>query len=360
MQHSHLLSSVESTSRVGLVSIIIPLYNCEKYIHQALQSALQQTYKNIEIIVVNDGSRDKSRKIVENFSDSRIIIIDKLNAGLAAARNTGISKATGEYIGFLDADDFWHETKVASHLEHFQKKQNVGASFSFSQFCDEKGKILDIFQIGQINNIKAKDIFLKNPIGNGSTMFLRKKLVDELAYKESKEGPLCFFNPSLRQNEDVECWLRIALQTSYLIEGIPAVLTFYRINTLGLSANMSAQYAAWKQSVEILRNCNPKFIDTYFISARTYYLRYLARRAFASRKKKDALFLFSKSIKLNPLVIIFDFKRTITTALAILLLLILPPKVLGFMEGISMKVVSYYQKKKIQRLEAVYLREINE
>lgn len=90
------------------ISIIVPVFNCEKYIEKNLKSILNQKYKNIEIIVVNDGSTDNTFNIVKNISnhDSRVIVINKENEGVSVARNTGIQYSTGEYIGFVDADDF--------------------------------------------------------------------------------------------------------------------------------------------------------------------------------------------------------------------------------------------------------------
>lgn len=98
------------------VSIIIPVYGVEKYISQCLESVINQSYENIEIIVVNDGTKDNSMKIVEEYLlDERIKIINKENGGLASARNRGIEEATGEYIYFLDSDD-WIEVNTIEVL----------------------------------------------------------------------------------------------------------------------------------------------------------------------------------------------------------------------------------------------------
>ena len=90
------------------ISIIIPVYNVEKYLKTCLDSVINQTYQNLEIILVNDGSTDNSGKICEEYkrTNSRIILIHKKNEGLSAARNTGLGIATGEYISFLDSDDY--------------------------------------------------------------------------------------------------------------------------------------------------------------------------------------------------------------------------------------------------------------
>ena len=91
-----------------LISVVVPVYNVEKYIDRCLNSIINQTYRKLEIIIVNDGSTDNSRKIIDKFSkmDSRIIVIDKNNGGLSEARNVGINAATGDYITFIDSDDF--------------------------------------------------------------------------------------------------------------------------------------------------------------------------------------------------------------------------------------------------------------
>ena len=91
-------------------SIIIPVYNSEEFIREAVESILIQTYKNFEIILINDGSQDNSLNILNELKKEypdKIIVINKENAGTSSARNTGLSYATGDYIGFLDNDDFW-------------------------------------------------------------------------------------------------------------------------------------------------------------------------------------------------------------------------------------------------------------
>ena len=92
-----------------MISVVIPLYNKEKYIKRAIESVLNQTFQKFEIIVVNDGSTDKSAEIVQNIKDPRIRLINQKNAGVSAARNRGIQEAKYEYIAFLDADDFWEK-----------------------------------------------------------------------------------------------------------------------------------------------------------------------------------------------------------------------------------------------------------
>src|SRR5690606_18531829 len=99
------------TNSNPLISIVVPVYNSEKYLPECIESILNQNYANIELIIVNDGSTDNSLSIAEKFSenDSRIKILSQRNSGVSAARNLGISIAQGDYIGFVDSDDTVHE-----------------------------------------------------------------------------------------------------------------------------------------------------------------------------------------------------------------------------------------------------------
>lgn len=125
----------------NLVTVVVPVYNVEKYIEKCLNSIIEQTYRDIEIIIVNDGSKDKSIDICEKIQskDSRIKIINQKNAGLSAARNTGIQNASGKYICFVDSDDFLDKNYVRLLLENLIKN---GADISVCDYIyiDEKGK----------------------------------------------------------------------------------------------------------------------------------------------------------------------------------------------------------------------------
>ncbi|NEO51027.1 MAG: glycosyltransferase family 2 protein, partial [Moorea sp. SIO4A3] len=102
------------------VSVIIPVYGVENYIAAAVQSVLEQTYTNFEVLIIDDESPDSSIKICQEFSDQRLKIIHQTNRGLAGARNTGIRHAKGDYLAFLDGDDLWLPQKLERHIEHLE------------------------------------------------------------------------------------------------------------------------------------------------------------------------------------------------------------------------------------------------
>jgi glycosyltransferase involved in cell wall biosynthesis len=121
------------------VSVIIPNYNYGRFLRQAIQSALNQTLEPHEIIVVDDGSTDDSKEILLSFGDS-IILVEQENAGVAAARNRGSEIATGGFLAFLDADDYWHPDKLEKQMHKFSSDAEIGFVHCGSTYVDENGK----------------------------------------------------------------------------------------------------------------------------------------------------------------------------------------------------------------------------
>ena len=128
-----------------MISVIIPVYNRARYIKECLESALSQTCKDFEIILVDDGSTDNLKEVIEPYM-SKIRYIYKENGGAASARNAGLRNAGGEYIAWLDSDDKWLPFKLELQVKILEKLPNAGFIYSdFSCFSDKKGKISDSY-----------------------------------------------------------------------------------------------------------------------------------------------------------------------------------------------------------------------
>lgn len=188
-------------------SVVISLYNKEKYIENTLKSVLNQTFVDYEIIIVNDGSTDKSEEIMQQFDDSRIKFFSKINEGVSVARNFGIEKATGTNIALLDADDFW----FPDHLETLQQLITTvpNAGLYASRYVSEV----------------APGTFLKNKFLNISEDFqgtvpdfFHSSLVNRIALTSAVAIPKAVlkqtgvFNPAIFSVEDLDLWIRIALK----------------------------------------------------------------------------------------------------------------------------------------------------
>ncbi len=264
-----------------LASIIVPAFNVQATMRQTLEALLAQTYADFEIIIVDDGSTDATPQIAAEFAaDSRVRVVRQNNRGLAGARNSGIAAAKGAFIGFCDADDIWLPHKLARHVAHLQSNPKIGISYAGSAFIDNEGVSTGQAQRPRLKGIGASHIFKRNPIGNGSAPVIRRAVFEEIAYQPHFEMQRSwYFDETFRQSEDIECWLRIALTTNWVFEGLPGLLTQYRINTTGLSAATDRQLAAWDRMVAKLTPLNPSFFAVNTKPARAYQLRYLSRRA---------------------------------------------------------------------------------
>jgi glycosyltransferase involved in cell wall biosynthesis len=193
-------------------SVIIPLYNKEPHIKRALDSVINQTVQDFEIIVVNDGSTDKSADVVKTFSDARIRLINQKNAGVSVARNRGINEAKSELIAFLDADDEWMPDYLETILRLREKYPCAGlyATSLKTEFIDnvltdkdeelrklipDEGLILNFFKVN-LKDISHKDIFYT------SSVTVPKKIFLELGG----------FQTGFWWGEDIDMWGRIALK----------------------------------------------------------------------------------------------------------------------------------------------------
>lgn len=261
------------------VSVVMPVYNVEDYVSEAINSVLNQTFRNFELIIVDDGSTDRSLEICQSFDDDRIRIVSQRNRGLAGARNTGIIHSCGRFVAFLDSDDRWLPEKLELHVVHLSANLDVGVSYAGSRFIDGDGRPLRITQIPKLRDIQPETIFCRNPIGNGSAPVIRRADLDRVAAPHPADCTrICYFDESLRQSEDIEMWLRLALVGESKFEGIPGILTEYRVVSGGLSAQVVRQYQSWEAVVDRLREMFPEFVAQHGRRAKAYQLRYLARR----------------------------------------------------------------------------------
>lgn len=328
-----------SNYSLPIVSVVIPMYNVEKYIKRCLESVLTQQFRNFEVICVDDGCKDDTLNIVKQFSDDRIRIIKQENRGLSGARNSGIFAASGLYVALLDADDFWAAEKLTMHVNHLNQNQHIDVSYCPSIFVDEDNNELGIGQFPKLTNITFEQVLCRNPIGNGSVPVFRKSALIKQAYDLPGENRQQIFNESLRQSEDIELWVRIAASKDNCFEGIDTPLTYYRINEGGLSANLIKQYESWHRAIAALQTSTNKISDSVFSLAKAYQLRYLARRAIQLGSALSAIKLIHQALICNPRIILEETERTsITYACAFLTLM--PAFMYKPLESFAMKLAA--------------------
>lgn len=295
------------------VSVVIPLYQTERYIAKALGSVLAQTFGDFEVIVVDDGSRDRGPEIARECGDPRVRVVTQANRGLAGARNTGIRNACGELIALLDADDLWEPTKLERHVALLDADPALDVSFSASRLIGEEGEDLGLVQSPLGGRLDDVDFLCRNPVGNGSAPVIRQRALERIAFVDRERGYVCWFDESFRQSEDVECWLRLKVMAGCRFGYVDAPLTLYRVNSGGLSANVEAQLATWRRFRDKVAGYAPDLIERWGARAEGYQLRYLARRAVRSSSRNQALQLAIAALRAHPRMLTEEPVRTLAT-----------------------------------------------
>jgi len=183
------------------VSIIIPVYNGANYVKYAIDSALAQTYKNIEIIVVNDGSTDNTEEIVLSYGD-KVAYFKKENGGVSTALNIGLEKMSGDYFSWLSHDDEYEKDKISCQIKELSKCDDRAILFSDYAIIDETGKRVDSMKLDhnllEVYHEKA----LLNGMINGITLLIPRQAFDDCGN----------FNPDLRCTQDYDMWFRMLLK----------------------------------------------------------------------------------------------------------------------------------------------------
>ncbi|MGD7037002.1 glycosyltransferase family 2 protein [Methylotuvimicrobium buryatense] len=212
-----------------LISVVIPAFNAEAFIHKAIDSVLTQYYSHFELIVVNDGSTDNTEKIIQNYSDTRIRLISQRNGGLSHARNTGIQSSQGNYIAFLDADDYWLPEKLSQQIDFLQKNPDIGFCSTNTRVETPDGQFLNDWQCPVIEYSTLHTLFKQNAsvAGSGSSVMVRKEL-------QIKAGG---FDETLKSLEDIDMWMRYAALSEYRC--IPDTLTVITKRPDSMSRNLT-------------------------------------------------------------------------------------------------------------------------
>ncbi|MCA9175041.1 MAG: glycosyltransferase [Planctomycetales bacterium] len=224
------------------VSVVIPLYNAERFIAETLRSVVDQTFEDWEAIVVDDGSTDDSARVARGVGDRRIRVVQQANAGVSSARNRGIEESVGEWIAFIDADDLWSTEKLESQLKLLGRSA-ADAAFGpvelFGAPHQQKQYPRESYVLAGADGIRR--MLSRNHIAQSSVVARRKSL-------RRSEG----YRPEIAVAEDYDLWLRMLLSGDRFVYD-PAALTRYRVVSAGLSANKARMRASQRLILRQLR-----------------------------------------------------------------------------------------------------------
>lgn len=300
-----------------IISIIVPAYNAEQTILETLTSVLKQTFTDFELIVINDGSTDRTLELLSTVEDPRLKIFSYPNGGVPVARNHGLSHATGDFIAFLDADDLWTPDKLELQLATLQQHPEAGVVYSWAYYMDEKGESFHadnpIFFAG---NVYA-DLLVRDFIVSGSNCMIRRQAIESIGK----------FDPSVPGADDWDYWLRLALHWPFVV--VPKLQIFYRQSSGSVSSKVEAMeknnlrviekgFQAAPPEMQYLKN--QSLANTYRYSTHLY----LTRVGSAEAAKQAAQKLWM-AIRLYPSILRDSWTRNLL--LKVLLLRIVSPKI---------------------------------
>ena len=239
-----------------IVSVMLPVYNGAQFVSRAIESVFNQTYNELELIVVDDGSSDNSLDVVESYADSRLKVFTKANGGPASARNFGIKRCSGEFITLIDQDDLWYPKKLEEQVKLLNQDNKLGMVY-----CDA----LSIYEDGsgparkwsELHIPQAGKVFIELYKGNfilSSSAIFRKFIINEIGFMDEN---MKFFGV-----DDYEYWLRIALNSE--IGYVPEILVERRLHKSNLSfRNKKSQSMMYNNAIEVRKKYNKLYSNIF-------------------------------------------------------------------------------------------------
>ncbi|MEO1144456.1 MAG: glycosyltransferase family A protein [Cyanobacteria bacterium J06638_22] len=283
-------------SKSPLVSVVIPAYNAENFIEKTLESFLAQTHQNLEILVIDDGSSDRTAEIAQTYSerDSRITLIQQPNGGVAAARNSGIQQAKGEFIAPVDADDVWHPEAVALMVQRFDTaSEETGVVYGWSLDINESGKVIGGFHAATIEGLVLKTLLCHNFLGNASSTLIRRSCFDHVGgYDEQLKAQ------NAQGCEDWDLYLRLAEHYTFAV--VPKFLVGYRKLSAGMSADSYKMARSQRLMLDKVRESHPEIPGMLHRLSRSSFYLYLAHQSHINRKSGDTLHWLWQAVLVDP------------------------------------------------------------
>lgn len=256
------------------ISIIIPTYNRANLISRAIKSVLAQTYKEFELIIVDDGSKDSTEQVISNFKDERIRYFKrKINQGQNVALNFGVCEAKGNYVVFLDSDDEWLPEFLKKMISVFNKDQTLGAVYSRAYYCSNKNHFFEGYQFNLQGNV-YKEVLEQGYLSYMITIMVRMEIIDKL-----KPYP---FDPTFIYGQDDDFCFRVAKKCRIGLIKEPLAVIHNDGEITGSEASISSkvQFVAEgryklieKYKEDILSYCGKDVLALKYLSSAKLFLR---------------------------------------------------------------------------------------
>ncbi len=298
------------------LSVVMPAYNVAAYIEDALDSLRHQTFTDFEVVVVDDGSGDATRSIIERFSRAhassapRVVIIGQAHKGLSAARNAALDVARGRYVGFLDADDRWLPHKAQRQVALLEARPDIDLTFSWFRFVAADGSDLQEPYAPRPRIINGECVLHKNIINTG-TVIARRDAIERAGS----------FDPGLRRHEDLDLWLRVAALRSDNLYCLHEVLSDYRRRDGQLTQDWRRMREAWEQVLAKYRGIDPQCVARIEKDARGNHLEYCSSLAYNAGEHRAARRLMLRAWQSSGLRLLGRSTALLMTAICLATLL---------------------------------------
>jgi len=296
--------------------VIVPAYNAEAFISETLESVLAQTYRNIEVLVVDDGSQDGTAAIVQAFAqgDSRIQLFQQSNQGVAAARNLAIHKSRGEYIAPIDADDIWKRQYLEKQVQCLtQADASVGLVYAWSGYIDEKGISSGECQESRLEGRIYLSLVYGNLVGNASACVIRRICFEQVGNYNCQPKA-----ENAQGCEDWDIYLRIA--ELYQFRVVPEVLVGYRQMAGTMSTNHRAMVRSYHLVMAAVQQRHPELPARLYRWSCSNFYSYLAEQSRRCGNHGATLFWLYKAVQLDfvPLLLPNTYKKFGTSLLKLM------------------------------------------
>ena len=276
-----------------LFSIIIPTYNREEKLKRALNSVINQTYKEWEIIIIDNNSKDGTKKMVKGFKDTKIKLFSIKNNGIIAkSRNLGIKKSKGKYLAFLDSDDYWQLNKL-SECYNFLKKNKKTKLIYHDMFVQRRKNQKLFKKISYLRKVRKpikEDLIINGPAFPTSSVVVEKKIFKKINFFNENKNLIAW--------EDYDAWLRLSQISSH----------FYEIKkTLGFLWIDSENTLNAKRQIKNIYSFKKKYLDKNFLKL-TEWCNYSLMRSYLKEKNFDKSLKFLKNLKIEKYNLINKIK----------------------------------------------------
>jgi glycosyltransferase involved in cell wall biosynthesis len=287
-----------------LVSVIIPAYNAESFIHFTLDSVLAQTYQDFEVIVVDDGSSDRTPQIVESFAqrDPRIQLLRQPNSGVAAARNLAIQAWKGLYVSPIDADDIWYPQKLEKQVRCIEEAdESVGLVYSWSVYLNEAGEIIGRYIADQSYTFAEGDVFnvllYFNFLDNASTALFRRSCIDRVG------GYNCTLKAQNAQGcEDWDIYIRMAEQYAFRV--VPEYLIGYRQYLGSMATNCPVMARSYELMMTEVQQRNPNLPDLIRRWSSSTFYNYLIGKSYVCGDYQNMFIWLYRCLSVDRVVLL--------------------------------------------------------